>query len=116
MQGVIEDLSSREMTVASGATKTIEPLETQGNALKVPESRLVAVHGPELLINVGKGAEFVRLRWRTLLRFAREGSIPPRHSVCKKRRKWRVLVSELDGWMRSQVNSSCDRCQNSRRK
>jgi len=114
MRAVIENSSSPEMTVVSGTTKTIEHLETQG-ALKARELSVIAIHGAEPFIDVGKAAEFVKLNRKTLLRCAREGSIPAHPLTGNKRRKWRFLLSELDAWARSKINSSCDRCQNSRR-
>jgi hypothetical protein len=58
----------------------------------------------------------VKLNRKTLLRFARQGSIPAHPLTGDKRRKWRFLISELDAWARAKVNSTSDRCQNSWRK
>lgn len=68
----------------------------------------------ESFIGAAEAAAFIGLHRKTLLRLAREGSIPAHPLTGKRRRIWRFLISELDAWARSRVNSGCDRCQNSR--
>jgi excisionase family DNA binding protein len=72
------------------------------------------VDGMEPFIDAAEAATFIKLHRKTLLHLAREGSIPAHPLTGSRRRVWRFLVSELDAWARSRVNSGCDRCQNSR--
>ena len=72
-------------------------------------------HEKEAFVDVMKAAEFVKYSPKTVLRLAREGSIPAHPLTGNKRRKWRFLLSELDAWARDKVNSTSDPCQNSRR-
>jgi predicted DNA-binding transcriptional regulator AlpA len=115
MRSVTENSSSQEMSIAPDTTLPIEKLETRGDASKGRELRPIAIHGIERFIDAGKAAEFVQLNRKTLLRFAREGSIPAHPLTGNKRRKWRFLISELDAWARGKINSTSDRCQDSRR-
>ena len=115
MGRLIEGSSSLEMAIAPDATRPVEQLKTPDNAPLSRELRPIAIHGIERFIDAGKAAEFVQLNRKTLLRFAREGSIPAHPLTGNKRRKWRFLISELDAWARGKINSTSDRCQNSRR-
>ena len=114
MGSLIESSSSLETAIAPDTTRPVEQLKTPDNALMSRELRPIAIHGIERFIDAGKAAEFVQLNRKTLLRFAREGSIPAHPLTGNKRRKWRFLISELDAWARAKVNSTSDRCQNSR--
>ena len=114
MGSLIESSSSLEMAIAPDATRPVEQLKTPDKTPVSRELRPIAIHGIERFIDAGKAAEFVQLNRKTLLRFAREGSIPAHPLAGKKRRKGRVLISELDAWARAKVNSTSDRCQNSR--
>src|SRR5271169_3113639 len=114
MGSVTEDLSSLEIAIAQDTTQAAQQLKTRVDALQSRGLRPIAVHGIERFIDAGKAAEFVQLNRRTLLRLAREGSIPAHPLTGTKRRKWRFLISELDAWARAKVNSTSDRCQNSR--
>ena len=114
MGSLIESSSSLEIAIAPDTTRAIEELRSPDQALVRRELRPSAIHGIERFIDAGKAAEFVQLNRKTLLRFAREGSIPAHPLAGKKRRKWRFLISELDAWARAKVNSTSDRCQNSR--
>lgn len=116
MRSVIEDSPGPEMTIAPDAPRPIEQLKNRGDAGKSGALRPIAIHGRERFIDAEKAAEFVQLNRKTLLRFAREGSIPAHPLTGKKRRKWRFLISELDAWARAKLNSTSDPCQNSRRK
>ena len=114
MGSLIESSSSPEMALVPDTSRPVEQLKTLDNALMSRELRPIAIHGIEHFIDAGQAAEFVQLNRKTLLRFAREGSIPAHPLTGKKRRKWRFLISELDAWARAKVNSTSDRCQNSR--
>jgi predicted DNA-binding transcriptional regulator AlpA len=116
MRSVIEESSGSEMAIAPNAFQPIEQLKNRGDAAKSRELRPIAIHGSERFIDAEKAAEFVQLNRKTLLRFAREGSIPAHPLTGIKRRKWRFLISELDAWARAKLNSTSDPCQNFRRK
>jgi len=77
---------------------------SEGPTVKITES----------FIDAAEAATFIGLHRKTLLRLAREGEIPAHPLTGRRRRIWRFLISELDAWARSRVNSGCDRCQNSR--
>lgn len=110
MKVAVEVESSRPPHAASDA---------QSRAKKpgaVPEPTMFSVDLAERFIDVTEAAAFIGLHRRTLLRLAREGSIPAHPLTGRRRRIWRFLISELDAWGRSRVNSGCDRCQTSRSK
>jgi excisionase family DNA binding protein len=61
---------------------------------------------PEPYTDAKEGAEFLCIHPKTLMRLAREGSVPAYSFSEGTRRHWRFLISELDTWMRSKVNSN----------
>jgi excisionase family DNA binding protein len=61
---------------------------------------------PEPYVDAKEGAAFLRLHAKTLMRLAREGAVPAYSFSEGSRRHWRFLLSELDTWMRSKVNSN----------
>jgi excisionase family DNA binding protein len=85
-----------------------------GEPMVPPEVTGIAGEPTESFIDASEAAAFVKLHPKTLLRLAREGSIPAHPLTGNRRRIWRFLRSELDAWARSRVHSGCDRCQNSR--
>jgi excisionase family DNA binding protein len=50
-------------------------------------------------------ARFLNMHPKTVLRKAREGSLPA-HPVGSDRKRWHFYLSELDAWLRSQVIAS----------
>ena len=58
----------------------------------------------EAPVNQKYAARFLNLHPKTVLRKAREGSIPA-HPVGTDRKRWHFYLSELDQWLRSQVIS-----------
>jgi excisionase family DNA binding protein len=62
--------------------------------------------GPESYVDAKEGAAFLRIHPKTLMRLAREGDVPAYAFSEGTRRHWRFLISELDKWMRTKVNSS----------
>jgi|ERR1700733_11451944 excisionase family DNA binding protein len=50
-------------------------------------------------------ARFLNMHPKTVLRKAREGSLPA-HPVGTERKRWHFYLSELDEWLRSQVITS----------
>jgi hypothetical protein len=60
----------------------------------------------ESYVDPEEGAAFLRMHPKTLMRLAREGVVPAYSYNDGSRRRWRFLLSELDKWMKSKVNSS----------
>jgi excisionase family DNA binding protein len=60
----------------------------------------------EPYVDAKEGAAFLRIHPKTLMRLAREGGMPAYSFGEGSRRHWRFLISELDKWMKSKVNSS----------
>jgi hypothetical protein len=61
---------------------------------------------PEPYVDAKEGAAFLRLHPKTLMRLAREGVVRAYSFSDGARHHWRFLLSELDTWMRSKVNST----------
>lgn len=61
---------------------------------------------PEPYVDAKGGAAFLRIHPKTLMRLAREGIVPAYSFSDGVRHHWRFLLSELDTWMRSRVNSN----------
>ena len=65
----------------------------------------------EYFVDADEAARFLKLDRRTVLQWARDGRIPAHPLDPRAARKdWRFLLSELDTWLRSQVNSGCRSC------
>ena len=62
----------------------------------------------EAYLEAEEAATFVRMAARTLKQRAREGKIPAHPIGFGTRKRWYFLLSELDAWLRSQVNSGRD--------
>ena len=60
----------------------------------------------ESYVDAKDGAAFLRIHSKTLMQLAREGIIPAYSISEGRRRHWRFLISELDKWMKTKVNSS----------
>ena len=116
MRADIEGSPGREMTVVSGSRHASRRLESEIEPLNSQKLGVIGNHESEPFIDPGKAAQFVQLNRKTILRFAREGSIPAHPLAGNRRKKWRFLISELDAWARAKINSNSDRCQNSRSK
>ena len=74
-------------------------------------STLASVPPIEHFVDADEVALFLKIDRRTVLRFVREGKIrahPLDPTATKK--DWRFLLSEVDAWMRSHVNSACRPC------
>lgn len=65
--------------------------------------RLEETH-PEPYVDATAGAAFLGIHAKTLMRLAREGRLPAYAISEGMRRHWRFLISELDTWMKAQVN------------
>ena len=59
---------------------------------------------PEAPVSSQYAASFLNMHPKTVLRKAREGSLPA-HPVGRDRKRWHFYLSELDHWLRSQVIS-----------
>lgn len=67
-------------------------------------------HQPEAYYSAEDLAGFLQIHPKTLLRMAREGKIPAHPFGDGQRKRWRFLLSEVDAWMRSRVQSSHHPC------
>ncbi len=56
----------------------------------------------EVPVSQQYAARFLNMHPKTVLRKAREGSLPA-HPVGSDRKRWHFYLSELDDWLRSQV-------------
>jgi excisionase family DNA binding protein len=73
-------------------------------------------HGaPEYFVDAAEAAKFLNIHRRTALQMARDGILPAHPLGDGRRRLWRFLLSELDEWMRSRVNSARRPCSPNRR-
>jgi excisionase family DNA binding protein len=70
---------------------------------------------PEHYVDAEQAAGFLDIHRRTVLQMARDGAIPAHPLGEGKRKLWRFLLSELDGWMRSRINSVRRPCSPNRR-
>jgi hypothetical protein len=61
---------------------------------------------PEPYVDAREGAAFLRIHPKTMMRLAREGALPAYSLSEGTRRHGRFLISELDTWMKSKVNSN----------
>ena len=66
----------------------------------------IASHEPshsvrEAPVSQQDAARFLNMHPKTVLRLAREGTLPA-HPVGIERKRWHFYVSELDEWLRSQ--------------
>jgi len=59
----------------------------------------------EPFVEAEEAAPFLKMSPRHLKKLAREGRVPAHPRGEGQRRRWLFLISELDGWMRAQVNS-----------
>ena len=64
----------------------------------------------EEFVEAEDAAPFMHKSPRHLMQLAREGKVPAHPQGEGQRRRWLFLLSELDAWMRSHVNSACDPC------
>jgi excisionase family DNA binding protein len=68
----------------------------------------------EPFLEAEEAAPYLRMSPRHLKKLAREGKVPAHPRGDGQRRRWLFRLSELDVWMRSQVNSACDPCREPR--
>src|ERR1700686_2752930 len=75
------------------------PMPTQPNRIISPERPYSIREEP---VNKKHAAHFLNMHPKTVLRKARERSLPA-HPVGTDRKRWHFYLSELDDWLRSQV-------------
>jgi hypothetical protein len=86
---------------------SVEAAEILGRSPAGPtHDRCVCNSLPEHYVDAKEGAAFLRLHPKTLMRLAREGIVRAYSFSDGVRHHWRFLLSELDTWMRSKVNSN----------
>ena len=69
----------------------------------------------EYFVDAAEAAKFLGLNRRTLMKMAREGSVPAHPLGDGARKLWRFLLSELDEWLRGRINSARRLCSPNRR-
>jgi len=74
-------------------------MSTQRNLIR-PSERSQSLR--EAPVSQQYAARFLNMHPKTVLRKAREGSLPA-HPVGSDRKRWHFYLSELDDWLRSQV-------------
>jgi hypothetical protein len=80
---------------------------SQSQVILAPVSELWESNsGPEPYVDAKEGSAFLRIHPKTLMRLARAGTAPAYSLSEGTRQHWRFLISELDKWMRTKVNSS----------
>lgn len=85
----------------------VEELGQLNNAAAASISENAGKRHPfEPYVDAKEGAAFLRLHPKTLMRLAREGVVRAYSFSDGVRHHWRFLLSELDTWMRSKVNSN----------
>jgi excisionase family DNA binding protein len=70
---------------------------------------------PEYYVDAEEAAKFLDIYRRTVLQMARDGIIPAHPLGNGRRKQWRLLLSELDEWMRGRINSGRRPCSPNRR-
>ena len=78
-----------------------EPMSPQPDRI-IPRERPDSIR--EVPVSQKHAARFLNMHPKTVLRKAREGSLPA-HPVGTDRKRWHFYLSELDQWLRSQVIS-----------
>jgi len=85
------------------------------NSASTVTKALTSLQDREYYVDAGEAAKFLGIHRRTALQMARDAVLPA-HPLGEGRRKlWRFLLSELDEWMRSRVNSARRPCSPNRR-
>jgi excisionase family DNA binding protein len=97
-----------EMNQSVGATR---PFAAASRETAAPALRRF----PEYYVDAGEGAKFLGIHRRTVLQMARDSVLPAHPLGEGSRKQWRFLLSELDEWMRSRVNSARRPCSPNRR-
>src|SRR5437764_234656 len=82
---------------------------------RLPEIRFSTALPREYFVDAAEAAKFLGLNHRTLMKMAREGSVPAHPIGDGARKLWRFLLSELDEWLRARINSACRPCSPNRR-
>jgi hypothetical protein len=77
-------------------------MSTQPNPINPAESAYSVREAP---VGPQDAGRFLNMHTKTVLRKARSGALPA-HPVGGNRKRWHFYLSELDDWLRSQVNTS----------
>lgn len=82
------------------------PLQPIGRLPECSSHALDRYSRHEPYVDARDGAAFLHIHPKTLMRLARDGSVPAYTFSEGTRRHWRFLISELDKWMKTKINSS----------
>jgi excisionase family DNA binding protein len=74
-------------------------MSIQPTPISSPESSYPVREAP---VGSQDAARLLRMHPKTVLRKAREGTLPA-HPIGRDRRRWHFYLSELNDWLRSQV-------------
>jgi excisionase family DNA binding protein len=88
------------------SVQTAERLYRPSGIVCPPSAQGEQSYVPEPYVDAKDGAAFLRVHPKTLMRLARKGEVPAYSFSEGTRRHWRFLISELDTWMKSKVNSN----------
>jgi len=86
-------------TILRKPVQTVTSTSLRGETLHLPLDI-------EPYVNASDAADFLGIHPKTLMRLARQGTVPAYSFTDGTRHRWRFLKSELDIWMRSKVNST----------
>jgi excisionase family DNA binding protein len=96
----------QEVDAAEPINEAAEKLHRPSGSACPPSAQGEQSYVPEPYVDAKDGAAFLRVHPKTLMRLARKGEVPAYSFSEGTRRHWRFLISELDTWMRSRVNSN----------
>ena len=79
------------------------------DSMSTQPGRIIPAESPhevrEAPVSPQEAARFLHMHTKTVLRKAREGTLPA-HPVGRDRKRWHFYLSELDDWLRSQLIST----------
>jgi excisionase family DNA binding protein len=103
--------ASRERQVNQGQESTAEEQRT-GRAQKNQSAKEQSIYmaGFEDFVDADRAAEFLSIHRETIIRWARNGTVPGHPLGAGRRRVWRFRFSELSKWAASQVQSGYRPC------
>lgn len=108
--------SSNSSQLGFGTKKPVASVPAPSSRAQQPSSpsqggpqpvRPLSLEVREAFVDAKGAGEFLQLNWRTVQKWAREGTIPAHPFGSGPRKTWRFLLSELHEWVRSLKNEAC---------
>jgi excisionase family DNA binding protein len=93
---------SRACTEVDGRKKSMGTNQVQSSS-SLAHDAVFSAAPIEYYVDADEAAKFLKVNRRTVLRWAREGSIPAHPLTHSERMTWRFKLSELDEWLSSGV-------------